>query len=678
VKALYSWIASHLASPLPPAELAARLVAVGLNVELREPFGDDEVWEVDVTTNRPDCLSHRGLAREAAAAGGGELKPLAVAVQEGTTPVGLLARVTVEDQEGCARYCARVIRGVQVRPSPAWLAQRLVACGIRPINNVVDATNYVLLDLGHPLHAFDLAKLAGGEVRVRRARPGERLVTLDGVERVLSGEDLVIADREKPVALAGIMGGANSEITQGTTDVLLESAWFDPVRVRRTRRRLGLDTEASRRFERGADRAMARLAVDAVAQLIQELAGGEVAVGVLDSAPELPAPKTVPLPLARLTAFAGCEIPEAFVRELLQRLEIPFTEGDGVLLCQVPSHRVDLELAEDLFEEVLRHWGYDRIPAVLPPTSGGPGERRGSFPVTDRARDVAQALGLAEVITYAFVPREVEEAFAASPLVAKGEPVALENPLSARMAVMRRTLWSGLAEAAAANLRRGAERVQLFEVGRVFFAQGGRLWEEERLAAVLAGEVGPWDGRRRVDFFDLKGLAEALAEGLGLAELAWEPWEEPLAPGCGAVAKVGDAVVGVLGRLGNRCAALFDAPRPLWVLELLLEEGRSFPQPTFAELPRFPAVVADLTVRHPESLPYAALVAACRQFAPAILERVEPVVRYRGEKVGPGEVKTTLRLTYRHPERSLTQEEVNAAHFALMEKLASSLGVAFT
>jgi len=678
VKALYSWIASHLRNPLAPAELAQRLTAVGLNVELREPWGRDEVWEVDVTTNRPDCLSHRGLAREAAAAEAGELKPLVVEVREGDTPVDALAKVAVEDPEGCPRYCARVIRGVRVGPSPPWLAERLTACGIRPINNVVDATNYVLFDLGHPLHAFDLAKLAGHEIRVRRAKPGERLVTLDGVERLLSPEDVVIADGEKPVALAGIMGGANSEITELTTAVLLESAYFDPVRVRRTRRRLGLDTEASRRFERGADRAMARMAVDAVAQLILELAGGELAKGILDTAPVLPTAKTIPLPLARLAAFAGCEIPEAFVRHLLERLEIPFTQGEGVLFCQVPSHRVDLELPEDLFEEVLRHWGYDRIPSVLPPQHGEPGTRQGSFPVTDRARDLAQALGLAEAVTYAFVPREVEEAFAASPLVAKGEPVVLENPLSARMAVMRRSLWSSLAEAATANLRRGAERVQLFEVGRVFFAQNGRVWEEERLAAILAGELGPWDGRRRVDFFDVKGLAEALAEGLGFSELTWESWGEPLAAGFGAVGRSSDTVVAVVGRLGERCSALFDAPRPLWGLEMVLDPGRSLPQPSFAELPRFPAVVADLTVRHPENLPYAQLVATVWQFAPPILERVEPVVRYRGEKVGPGEVKTTLRLTYRHPERSLTQEEVNAAHFALMEKLAHALGVTFT
>ncbi|MDW7967003.1 MAG: phenylalanine--tRNA ligase subunit beta [Thermoanaerobaculum sp.] len=678
MKVLYSWLCDHLEAPLPPAEMAERLTAAGLHVELRTPEGQDEVWEVDVTTNRPDCLSHRGLAREAAACGAGQLKGFSVRVAEQGPPVHQLALVTVEDEAGCPRYCARVIRGVQVGPSPAWLAERLAACGIRPINNVVDATNYVLLDLGHPLHAFDLARLAGSAIRVRAARPGEAITTLDGETRTLVAEDLVIADKEKPVALAGIMGGANSEITPATQDVLLESAYFDPLRVRRTRKRLGLDTEASRRFERGADRSLARVAVDAAAALILQVAGGEVASGVLDTKPHLPEPAVVPLDLRRLWAFAGCHIPEEFVQQLLAALEIPVRWEGMVGHCQVPWHRVDLQLAEDLYEEVLRHWGYDRIPSQLPPSPGAPGERRGSFPITDRARDVAQGLGLAEAITYAFVPEEVEQAFASSPLVQRGPLLRLLNPLSTRMAVMRRTLWSGLAEAAAANLRRGADRVQLFEVGRVFFAQGAQSWEEERLAALLAGEVGPWDQRRALDFYDLKGLAEALAEGLGLGELTVESLDGPFAPGLGAVWYRDGEVVGVLGQLHATIQKLFDAPKPLWALELVLDPTAAPPVPTFAELARHPAVVADLTVRHPVTLPYAQLVATLWAVAPGILERVEPLVRYRGEQVGPEEVKTTLRLTYRHPERSLTQEEVNAAHFALMDQLAAHLGVSFS
>jgi phenylalanyl-tRNA synthetase beta chain len=369
VKLSLAWLRDHLDGDTPAGELARRLTEVGMNVELREPAPSDEVWDVDITSNRPDAMNHRGMAREAATAGCGHLRPLEVRVIEGGVDASELAALEVEDTQGCPRYCARVIRGVKVGPSPAWLGERLTRCGIRPINNVVDATNYVLLDLGQPLHGFDLRFLAGRRIRVRRALAGERMTTLDGVERELSPEDVVIADAEKAVALAGIMGGADSEIRPDTTDVLLESAYFDPMRVRRTARRLGLSTEASRRFERGADRALARVAVDLAAELVVRLAGGEVAAGVLDSSPVLPVPRQVTLDCERLSTFAGCDIPPDFVLRVLAALGCePRVAGDEIA-CLSPSWRVDLELAEDLYEEVLRHWGYDRIPSALPVAS---------------------------------------------------------------------------------------------------------------------------------------------------------------------------------------------------------------------------------------------------------------------------------------------------------------------
>lgn len=682
VKFLLSWLREHLVDGNPSAaELAERLTRAGFNVELREPVpgaAGDEVWEVDVTTNRPDAMNHRGLAREAAAAGLGRLRPLAVEVTELGAPVEEAARVQVEDEEGCPRYCARVIRGVKVGPSPVWLAARLQACGVRPINNVVDATNLVLLDLGHPLHAFDLELLAGREIRVRAARQGEALRTLDGVERVLAPQDLVIADAQRAVALAGIMGGSDSEIRGETRDVLLESAYFDPLRVRRTATRLGLKTEASHRFERGADRSMARTAVDACAALIVRLAGGSVATGVLDSAPQTPAPRSISFSLSRLNAFVGCEVPTDFVMNLLGRLELaPQRRGD-VVSCTVPPFRQDLELPADLFEEVLRHWGYDRVPAVLPACLQGPGARLGAWPVVERARQGLLAVGAAEAITYAFTEAQLESKTAASPLGQRGEPVALLNPLSARAAVLRRSLLAGLVEAAAGNLRRGVATVLLGEVGRVFFATDGGVREEERAAVVLAGELVSWEGLRRTDFYDLKGLVEGFLAMLGTGEVSWRPAScALLAPGEGAEVQRGVHTVAVAGRLADSVAAQLDVPGPLWVAEVDLQAAGGGGAVEFRPLPRFPAVTADVTIRHPLELPYQALVERLRAVAPAWLEGVVPVARYRGEGVGVGEVKTTLRVTYRHGERSLTQEEVNAAHFAALERLAAELGVRF-
>ncbi|HQT93429.1 MAG TPA: phenylalanine--tRNA ligase subunit beta [Thermoanaerobaculaceae bacterium] len=707
-----AWLRDHLDGDTPADELAAKLTAAGMNVELREPATPidasgnslpasvggsgghlrregggvaqgppepDEVWDVDVTANRPDAMNHRGLAREGAAAGCGALKPLPSGVTEGAAKAGDLAKVTVEDAAGCPRYCARVVRGVTIAPSPAWLAERLERCGVRPVNNVVDATNYVLLDVGQPLHAFDLARLAGHEIRVRRARAGERITTLDGVERTLNADDLVIADASRAVGIAGVMGGANSEISDATRDVLIESATFDPRRVRATARRLGLKTEASHRFERGSDRAMARTAADLAAELIARLAGGEVAAGVLDSNPEMPAPREIAFSLARLSAFVGCAIPSEFAVKVLAALELaPRVAGD-IVTCTVPPWRMDLELAEDLYEEVLRLFGYEKVPSVLPSAAAKPGRRLGSWPLTERARDALAGVGAAEAFTYSFVSEAAEAAAAGSPLAERGGIVAVANPLSARMAVMRRSLLAGLAEAAGGNLRRGAESVLLGEVGRVFFARDGAVAEEERLALALAGSVGDWDAVRAADFLDLKGVVEAVLSELGVTATEWRPASAAvLAAGEGAEVGQNGRVIAVAGRFADAAAAL-DLPAPVWVAEIDLTAAATAAHvPAFEPLPRFPAVAADLTVRHKLALHYAELVAAVTAAGPAWLESVSPVVRYRGEGVAPDEVKTTVRLIYRHPERSLTQDEVNAAHFALMDRLGRELAVSFS
>jgi phenylalanyl-tRNA synthetase beta chain len=678
MKLSLAWLRDHLEGNTSADEIARRLTAAGMNVELREPAGDDEVWDVDITSNRPDAMNHRGLAREAAAAGCGALRPLAPKVAESETAVGPLARLTVEDTVGCPRYCGRVIRGVRIGPSPLWLAERLERCGIRAINNVVDATNYVLLDLGHPLHAFDLSLLGGSEIRVRRARAGEKMTTLDGVERELTASDLVIADATHPVALAGIMGGAESEIRATTADLFLESAYFDPLVVRRTARRLGMSTEASHRFERGGDRAMARTAIDAAATLIVELAGGEIAAGVLDNAPDLPEPRQVVLAFDRLSAFAGCQIDRELTVRVLADLGFEPCVNGVQVFCSVPTHRVDIELAEDLYEEVLRHFGYDNVPSALPVVSSEPGARLGSWPLTERGRDALVAAGLAEAVTYAFIAPELESACLGSPLAARGDAVVLANPLSARLAVLRRSIVGGLAEAAAGNLRRGAERVLLGEVGRVFFADGDKVREEERLAVVVAGQLGPWDATRTADFWDLKGVLEAVLENLGVGHAIWRPaCVGIMASGEAAEVVVDGRVLAVAGRLSDVLARLVDVPAPLWIAEVDLACAATPDVPIFKAIPRYPAVVADLTVRHKLALAYAELLAAIRSAAPAWLEDITPLVRYQGEGVAPDELKTTLRLTYRMADRSLTQDEVNEAHFALMQSLTASLGVSF-
>ena len=681
MKLLYSWICDHLEGASDADTMSERLTLAGLNVEVRDKHGDaDEVWDVDVTTNRPDAMNHRGMAREAAAAGCGTLKPVDAGLTEGATQVGELAGLTVEDSTGCPRYCARVLTGVKIGPSPAWLAARLEACGIRPINTVVDATNYVLLDLGQPLHAFDLTTLSGRRIVVRRARASEAMTTLDGIARTFTAADVLICDGAGAVAVGGVMGGAATEISERTTDVLFESAYFDPMAVRRTASRLGLSTEASRRMERGCDRAMARQAADVGAALIARLAGGEIAAGALDSAPDLPEPRRVRFSLSRLDAFAGCPIPPERSIAILAALELnPERDGDTVT-CTVPTHRVDIELPEDLYEEVLRHFGYDNVPSTLPAAASQPGQRLGSWPLTERARNALAAAGLAEAVTYSFAAPEIEAATAFTPLSARGEAVPVTNPISSRLAVMRRSLLAGLVEAAGGNLRRGAGTVAIGEVGRAFFATGGQPREEERLAFTLAGSASAWDAPRALDFLDLKGVLEAVLEGLGIAGAVWRPAATPvLAAGEAAEIAVDGRVIAVAGRLADAVGALADLDGAVWVAEIdLAAAASSAAVPAFQALPRFPAVPSDLTIRHKLDLPYAELIAAIRRDGPAWIESIALIARYQGEGVAASEVKTTVRITYRHADRSLTQDEVNAAHFVLMDALARDLGVSFT
>ncbi len=674
-----AWLRDELEGAPAADVLAERLTDCGFNVEVREPSGSSEIWDVDVTTNRPDAMSHRGLAREAAVATGATLKALKVEVEESGEPASSLVSVEIEAPELCSRYVARVIRGVRIGPSPLWLQEGLERCGVRPINNVVDATNYVLLRLGQPLHAFDLEKVQGRRIVVRRASEGEVLLTLDGVERRLDPEVLVIADVEKASALAGIMGGADSEIGEGTTDVLLESAWFEPIPIRRAARRLGLHTEASHRFERGADPEMVPVAADVAAALIAGLTGGTVCPGRVDVQPRPWSPASLEFSVAALSAFTGLEIDGDEAVRILDGLGFaPKRRGD-VVAVSVPSWRVDVQRVPDLYEEIIRHVGYGNVPAVLPTLPTAPGERHGAWSLIDRARHAAVGAGLAEVVTYAFIGSAEDERVAALPLEMP-DPLPLDNPLARTQSTMRRGLLPGLLSAARTNINQGETSLALFEEGRVFGLVGGEPVEREHLGIVLAGRTGGWDNGEKVGFLHLKGVVDEIASRIGFAELLWErggaPW---LDEAQGAVLKdENGAVVGLAGLLSPEMAGAWDLKQPLYVAELdLATAPEGSPVPRFAPLPRFPGIAADMTVEHDRELSYAELVATVRELAEETVQEIGLVARYEGKGLPENAVRTTLRLLYRHAERSLTQDEVNAAQEALRQELSKRLGVVF-
>ncbi|MCG8455117.1 MAG: phenylalanine--tRNA ligase subunit beta, partial [Holophagales bacterium] len=662
-----NWIGDFVDLPPDAVELADRLTSAGLAVEGVEARDDDHVLDIEVTTNRPDCMSHLGLAREVAALYGAELHPPATELETAEAEIGEVASLEIEDFDLCPRYTALVIQGVKVGPSPDWLRRRLEAIGARSINNVVDITNYVLWETGQPLHAFDLERIAGGHVRVRRAQDGETLKTLDGEDRELDPSILVIADAERPIALGGIMGGFDSEVTDDSTDVLLESAHFDPNTVRRGAKKLGMHTDASHRFERGADPEACLWASRRAAALIVQVAGGEVLAGELDSR-RLRAdwPPRVTIQVDRLERFGGIEIGGERSVRILESLGFSVDRKDAdrdsaSLDVTAPSWRYydfDNAHAQDVYEEVLRIVGFDPIEPTLPAISGVDAPIRPSQIRRRRTQDVLAAAGLAEAINFAFHSRAEDDAYVS--LYGDRPAMELANPLSDLYAVMRRSLLPNLVAAARYNQHRGAPAVGLFEIGHIFGAEGDAGSQEmENLAVVMGGEVGtPWERHTAVDFYDLKGVIELLGFELGRSLSFRAADRSKLVPGSAAEIRLAGtegegAVIGHLGQLDE------DTAYPLLVAELSLDLLGDPELSLEVRTPsRYPGISVDLTFTHALSVPWREIEASIRAAEVEDLRRFALHDRYRGEGVPDGAVNTSITFHYNSEERSLTQEEV--------------------
>jgi len=640
---------------------------------------DDPIIEIDLTPNRGDCLSLVGIAREVAAfapSGRLHLPEIAAVAGDGEPPV----TVTIDDDALCHRYTCRAVEGVTLGPSPAWMARRLEQVGVRPINNVVDVTNYVLFELGQPLHAFDLDRITGGEIRVRRAADGERITTLDGVDRPLDPERLVIADTSGPIALAGVMGGATTEVGEATRRLLIESASFDPVSVRRTAQALDLHSESSHRFERQVDRDGVIVALHRACQLLAEVAGGAVRGAAVDHYPgRRPAP-VIQLDLDRTGRDLGIDVDATTATALLTPLGFAVAAAQDGVTVTVPSWRNDVERPADVVEEVARQYGYDRIPATYP-RGGRPSEPPAA---RDRLRrrltDLTAALGYREAVTVAFT----DEARADRLYLAADDPrrrwVRLTNPIAQDQAVMRTELIGDLLQVAAHNQHRGATALHLFEVA-VVFGETGQMEaaEEEHVALVACGgrTGGSWQTpAEETDFFHLKGDVDGLLTALGVGEVVWRRSAEPfLHPGRGADLFVGDTRLGWAGELHPDVAAAFDLTGSCLVAELDLEAvaGQLAEIQTFQAIPRFPAMERDLALLVPEAVEAAVLVATGRDLGGPV-EAVTLFDYYQGAHVPAGMVSIGLRLRLRHGERTLTDAEADQVVADLLARLDAAHG----
>lgn len=687
----YNWLRELTATTLEPRELAGRLTMVGLAVDAVHEAGDDFTLDFDLTSNRPDCLSHLGIARELAVLEGTQARvPQAEPSRTGGRAQELTA-VEIQDEELCPRYAARVVRGVKIAPSPEWLVKRLEAIGQRPINNVADITNYVLHEQGQPLHAFDLQKLTEQRIVVRRAKRGERLRTLDGVERELDEQMLVIADAARAVALAGVMGGLETEITDETTDVLIESAYFNAPSVRRTSKLLGLHTEASHRFERGTDYEGVLRAQERCVALICELAGGTATEDAIDVYAGAPQRASVALRPSRVAALSGVEVSIDDIKRILTGLGFAAESDEETterLRFVAPTWRVDIEREEDLVEEVVRHAGYDKIASALPPSSMAgeyqPGESR------KRAlRHTFRTLGFDEAISFSFIDAAHDERFELIPDLVQAEGsaerfVTLTNAIIEGATRMRPTLLAGLLDAVQHNFHHGTRDVQLFEVGRVFAAnreRGALPDEQEALAILISGgaiEEGRAGARRELDFYDLKGALEAAVDAMKLRQLRFaDARAKHLRAGQAASISTEDGhALGFIGRLDEKVAADYKFRQPVYVAEInlsrLLESAET--PVLYHPLARYPGIDRDISLLVDRRVTYSELESAVRGEQLAYLREVKLVDVYEGANLPEGKRSVTLRLEYRADERTLRDEEVDEMHARILAALEQKFG----
>jgi len=675
----YHWLKELTNTSLRPHELRERLTMVGLAIDAVESHADDSVLDVEVPSNRPDCLSHVGIAREVAVIEKREVQLPSGQPAKTDGRSSELTSVEINDPDLCPRYAARLVRGVKIGPSPDWLAKRLEAIGQRPINNVADITNYVLHELGQPLHAFDFQKLSGRRIVVRRATRGEKLRTLDGVDRELTEEILVIADAEKAVALAGIMGGEDSEISTSTTDVLIESAYFDPNSVRRTARRLGMDTEASRRFERGADRENVLRAQERCVELICELAGGVATEDAIDVYPTPCIPRVVEFRPDRVKELTSLTVERDKVVRILTGLGF---KSDYLPIekfsAEVPSWRIDVDQEEDLVEEIARHSGYDKIASELPP-SNIPGEYQPTEMKQRSLRRALNACGYDEAITFSFISRD--EQFELIPALSEQGQTELKNPIIEDATWMRSSLLPGLMNSLRHNLNHGIRDVRLFEIGRVFgLSMDGQLPEEPLSLAMIATGAAVEENKaqadRDLDFFDVKGALEAGVDWMNVSPLAFtNTAAKHLRAGQAASIKRADAVeIGTIGRLAESIAAAYKFRQPVYVMELDLGSLLSGPERgiQYSPLPRYPSVMRDISMVLDRTVTIDEILSAVRNQRVADCRNVMLVGTFVGEKIPPGKRSVTLRLEYRSDERTLRDEEVEERQMEIITFLAET------
>jgi phenylalanyl-tRNA synthetase beta chain len=645
----------------------------------------DWILEIDITPNRPDCACVLGIAREIAAATAKKLKRPETQVTWGGPSVDELSGVTILDPLGCPRYAAGVVQGVRLGPSPFWMRFRLHASGVRSINNIVDVTNYVMMEMNQPLHAFDYHRLREHRIVVRRAEPGERFTTLDGQTHILTEDTLLICDGQRPVAVAGIMGGLNSEIFEGTEDVLLESAFFDPITIRRGSKGLGLSTEASYRFERGTDVEGVPTALNRALGLLSALTGGSIATGVVDNYPRQWKAPEILLSTEKTNRFLGTHLSMQDMVDHLRSLELVAQEVDADQMRVIPpAFRVDLGRDVDLMEEVARLSGYDNVPVTYPEVRPSEERPMPELVLRDRARDILVGMGFTEVITYSFVSPHSGRVLGIDGETGLGDAVKIMNPLSVEQSVMRTSLLPGIMETIAYNTVRGMEGLKIFEWGKVFIAREGEAQPLEK-TCLIAATTDPYEPKtwyreaRSADFYDIKGTVEGLLDTLRLHHAQYRKGAaaDVYDPGASAGIYCGEERIGSVGRLSAKVATEYEFSQSnifLFELEVpvLLKHIPAIIQCT--SLARYPAVIRDISLVVNRNVECATIMQLMEQEGGDLVESVELFDMYEGGNLKPSERALGFRICYRSKQGTLEGTEVNRLHESVVRKVREQTG----
>jgi phenylalanyl-tRNA synthetase beta chain len=669
MKISYEWLREYVNTKVRPESLANQLTMAGHEVSLTEHRQGDAVFDIEVTPNRPDCLSHIGIAREIAAVSGKSLKPVHTSLPKAQRHVKAF-KIIRENRSACPLYTIRILNNTKVASSPKWLIKRLSSIGLNPINNIVDLTNFVLFETGHPLHAFDLDKITGSEIIIRNAKPDESIVTIDDIERKLKPHMLVIADKTGPIAIAGVMGGKNSSITDKTQNILLESAYFDPTSIRRTSFALGLSTDSSYRFERGSDLCNVTPSSHRAASLVCSVAKTRLGA-FLESGDTVRRFPPVVLRISYLNSILGTSLKPAEIRQILTRLGYK-VKGASVLNVISPSYRSDTKREADLIEEVARIYGYDKIKPV-PPTI-----------ITTRQDDAAKVFmakrnlirktlvssGFSETVSYSLISKALTK----SMLWADDDCVRIRNPLSKEQEVMRPSLLPGIIKACAYNISRQVYDIRIFELSNVYFKDAKEYREEPHLALAVYDKAHSINakGMPEPGFFLLKGVISKLADSLGIKDMGFEKTTSPLfEPGCSMVVLSGNTMLGSMGRLKDGLACSFKVTGSLFAAEMNFTQVAlsAHQQHYYKSLPRFPYTYRDLSFAVDAAIDYKEVECLIKRIGGQLVEDVELISQYCGKQIEEGKRSLAIRAIFRSKNKTLSEEEIAALDTTIRKEL---------